>query len=71
MDTYRWWVFETVGSRVRICMTVGTRLRPKAHTFTLSPLVRPGKAVALEAQIELWPTNMTATLFSFLNDITL
>ena len=37
---------------------------PKSNPI---PLVRPGKAVALEAQIELWPAMITAvSAFQFL-----
>ena len=34
-------------------------------TFTLSPLARPGKAIALEAQIELWSASDHSVAFQF------
>ncbi len=37
---------------------------------TLSPLARPGKAIALEAQIELWPAIMAPSGFSVSRDCT-
>src|SRR5206468_8184593 len=43
-----------------------SRLRAGGTSLTLSPLARPGKAVALEAQIELWSAFIAAaSLFSF------
>ena len=47
----------------------GPRLRSKTRNGTLSALARPGKALALEAQIELWSAiNRPVPLFSFPND---
>src|SRR5881296_4125783 len=51
-----------VGSRVRITPSDG--LRPTCRT--ISPLARPGKAIALEAQIELWSAISRRLAFLFL-----
>jgi hypothetical protein len=47
----------------------GPWLWPRDPIKTLSPLARPGKALALEAQIELWSATSTAPLFSFRTDV--
>ena len=39
--------------------------KSQGPAFTLSPLARPGKAVALEAQIELWSASDHSVAFQF------
>ena len=59
-----------IGSRVRIMCLSGLRFRVEDPIQTLSALARPGKALALEAQIELWSATKICrrALFSFLDN---
>jgi len=43
--------------------------KAQGPAFTLSPLARPGKAVALEARIELWSASDHLVAFQFLKTI--
>src|SRR5881296_3872839 len=60
----RWCARNGVGSRVRISGKFGPRPRTEVPLSTLSPLARPGKAIAPEAHIELWSAIKPPSCFS-------